>query len=213
MPVIDINKIINKLSNKRPVFHSEADFQHALAWEIHHKWPDCAMRLEFKPPNCSERMYTDIWAGDKDTVIAIELKYKTRGLDIEVLGEKFNLLDQSAQDLARYDYLKDIQRLEQIVLNNKAIAYAIFLTNDSAYWKVPPNEQTIDADFRIHQSKNLSGNAQWGHKASIGTTRGREKPIQINGKYNFNWQKYSTPSTSTSYGTFKYLIVEVGASA
>ncbi len=122
------------------------------------------MRLEFKPPHSKERVYLDIWAADKETVLAIELKYKTRGLEVTVGGEDFHLLDQSAQDLARYDYLKDIQRLERVLSTNRIIAYAIFLTNDSAYWKEPINSQTVDASFRIHQGRNATGELRWGTK-------------------------------------------------
>jgi len=210
-PRIDISRVLNGLAVLRPIFHSEADFQHALAWQIHHEWPECSMRLEFKPPHSSERVYLDIWAADKDTVLAIELKYKTRGLEVTVQDEDFHLLDQSAQDLARYDYLKDIQRLERVLSTNKVIAYAIFLTNDSAYWKQPMNNQTVDASFRIHQGRNLTGELRWGTDASKGTTHGREASILIKGAYDLNWQNYSRIA-ETSYGTFKYLLVKVGSS-
>jgi len=208
MQIVDINNVMAKLAVKRPIFHSEADFQHALAWEIHHNWPDCAIRLEFKPPRVRERTYLDVWVADNISVLAIELKYKTRGLDVTIAGEDFNLLDQSAQDLARYDYLKDIQRLERVVSINNVVAYAIFLTNDSAYWKQPLNEQTVDASFRIHQGRTLTGELHWAKGASKGTTHGREAPILIKGTYNFRWQDYSQLSY-TSYGAFRFLLVKV----
>jgi hypothetical protein len=168
------------------------------------------MRLEFKPPHSKERVYLDIWAADKETVLAIELKYKTRGLEVTVEGEDFHLLDQSAQDLARYDCLKDIQRLERVLSTNRGIAYAVFLTNDSAYWKEPMNSQTVDASFRIHQGRSATGELRWGTDASKGTTHGREESILIRGAYNFNWQNYSRVA-ETSYGTFKYLLVRIGS--
>jgi len=208
--MIDINKVLTGLPSKRPVFHSEADFQHALAWQIHHEWPQCSMRLEFKPPNSSERVYLDIWAADKEAVLAIELKYKTRALEVTAAGEDFHLLDQAAQDLARYDFLKDIQRLERIVSTNKVAAYAIFLTNDSAYWKQPLDKQTVDASFRIHQGRIVTGELRWGTDASKGTTHGREESIRIKGSYNFNWRNYSRVA-ETSYGIFKYLLVRIGS--
>ena len=30
--MIEIADVLNELSERRPVFHSETDFQHALAW-------------------------------------------------------------------------------------------------------------------------------------------------------------------------------------
>ncbi len=45
--------------------------------------------------------------------LAIELKYKTRHLLGIVGGEIYDLGDQAAQDLGRYDFFKDIERLER----------------------------------------------------------------------------------------------------
>ena len=208
--MIDIKEILDVLAGKRPIFHSETDFQHALAWAIHLQDLTCSIRLEFKPPQLGKRAHLDIWAVDKSTILVIELKYKTRMLDVRIGQESFHLLDQSAQDLARYDFLKDIHRLEQIVFSTtNSMGYAVFLTNDSAYWKPPRNSGTVDADFRIHQSRVLTGNLHWGSGASKGTVRGREDAISIKGVYSLNWQDYSKPSRA-SYGKFRYLLVEVG---
>lgn len=207
--MIDIKRVLNILASERLVFHSEADFQHALAWQIHLGWPEYSIRLEFKPPGNKERIYLDIWAASRDEKLAIELKYKTRRLNTQAGEEAFHLLDQSAHDVARYDFLKDVHRVEQIVYGtNDVVGYAIFLTNDSAYWKSPINRRTIDADFRIHENRVVTGELQWGQGASKGTMRGREEPILIKGVYNLNWQHYSQPS-HLSYGKFKFLVVRV----
>lgn len=205
---MDLYRIMENLSTIRPIFHSEADFQHALAWQIHHDSQDCSMRLEFKPSNVNNRLYIDIWATQQTSNLAIELKYKTRGLTTKCQGEDFNLLDQSAQDIGRYDFIKDVSRLEQVVLATGATAYAIFLTNDSAYWKLPINENTVDACFRIHQGKNLSGICSWDKRASKGTTNQREQEIKIYGKYLCNWQDYSIVDGS-SYNKFRYLLLRI----
>ena len=34
------------LARVRPLFHSEADFQHAFAWQLHSAHPDARIRLE-----------------------------------------------------------------------------------------------------------------------------------------------------------------------
>jgi hypothetical protein len=146
MPVVDIRETLSELARKRLVFHSEADFQHALAWEIHERWPRCSMRLEFKPLHLGNRIYSDIWAVHDNAVIAIELKYKTRRLLVKVGEETFDLLNQSAQDVGRYDFLRDIERLEQMVAGRSDIVgYAILLTNDSAYGLPPENRSTLNA--------------------------------------------------------------------
>ena len=132
--MLDLPGLLSRLSRKRPLFHSEADFQHALAWEIHHKFPDAKVRLEYRPSSVEVKMYVDIWvvmAGGKTW--AIELKYKTRSLDVVVEGKRYRLLNQSAQDIARYDFLRDVVRLERITQTSSEICgAAILLTNDTA---------------------------------------------------------------------------------
>ena len=199
--------IIDGLSSLRPIFNMEADFQFALAWEIQKKFPDWSIRFEKKPPNLKDRIFVDLWI-EGDETCAIELKYKTRRFDIDVKGESFNLLNQGAQDLGRYDFLKDVERLENIVsAHDNVKGYAIILTNDSSYWKSTATE-TIDTKFRIHDGRVLNGELAWRPEASSGTVRGREKPIKLTGTYKLNWKDYSQVS-GTSYGKFRYLFLEI----
>jgi hypothetical protein len=44
-----VNGAMNRLALRRPVFHSEADFQHGLAWQIQLDHPDARVRLETRP--------------------------------------------------------------------------------------------------------------------------------------------------------------------
>ena len=200
-------EVINRLSSLRPIFNMEADFQFALAWEIQKKFPDWSIRFEKKPPNLKDRIFVDLWI-EGDETCAIELKYKTRRFDIDVKGESFNLLNQGAQDLGRYDFLKDVERLENIVsAHDNVKGYAIILTNDSSYWKSTATE-TIDTKFRIHDGRVLNGELSWRPEASSGTMRGREKPIKLTGTYKLNWKDYSQVS-GTSYGKFRYLFLEI----
>jgi len=108
---------IPALAAKRPVFHSEADFQHAFAWEIHQHLPDAYVRLEYRPALLPTRAYVDVWVVDGNQTLAIELKYKTAPLSVQLDdGEKFDLMSQGAQDLGRYDFVRDLWRLEQVLL-------------------------------------------------------------------------------------------------
>jgi len=133
---IDVHMLMQGLAARRPVFHSEADFQHALAWRVHELSPKSAIRLEYRVTAISDPTYLDIWVALGQARMAIELKYKTKVLGCEVKGEDFDLRDQAAQDLARYDFLWDIQRLEAVrrALKNFR-GWSILLTNDSSYWK------------------------------------------------------------------------------
>jgi hypothetical protein len=211
--VIAIGEVLTALSNRRRIFHSEADFQHALAWEIHKQLSDASIRLELPIVIGHQVLHLDIWIANKGTVYAIELKYKTRSLEVLLAGEHFILKDQSAQDHGRYDLIKDIQRLEQIAANREnVVGYAIFLTNDSAYWTRQTQRNTVDADFRLHQGRILQGTLKWADGASEGTKRNREKPLILRGRYPVNWQRYSEVSPKT-YGQFRYLTIKVGKDA
>jgi len=206
--MIEIENVMKALADKRKIFHSEADLQHALAWEIHKRWPSSSIRLEFKPAHLDNRIYLDIWATCQDSILAVEVKYKTRKFCVNIDGEEFNLRNQRAQNGARYDFLKDIERLEEVVSGrSNIVGYAIFLTNDYLYWKEPRRRDTLDAKLRIHEGKKVEGKLDWAKNTRKGTKGGREKAIDIKGSYTLRWKDYSEPKKC--YGKFKYLFVEV----
>lgn len=214
--MIDIHEILSILSKQRPIFHSEADFQHAFAWGIHDRLPNASIRLE-KPilvDAKSKPLHLDFWAEQDGKAIAIELKYKTRRCHHCIANEQFHLANHSAQDIGRYDFIKDIQRLEQIVSscqNIKVCGYAIFLTNDSTYWTPAPNGQTIDTAFRLNSGRVLYGTLSWGNQASSGTMHQREQALIIKGKYNLEWREYSRINSEKAE-IFCCLVVQVGES-
>ena len=207
--MLDIDALMDGLANKRKVFHSEADFQHALAWHIHQVMPESQVRLEINVTSVeAQRMFLDIWLPVEG--VAIELKYKTRGLELEQDDESFALRDQSAQDQGRYDVLRDVQRLEftRSRLEQCRAGYAVLLTNDSSYWKIPTHEDTVDADFRVHEGREISGILAWAARASPGTVRSRESPIHIRGSNRLRWREYSS-FPWRAYGHLRYLAVSV----
>jgi len=207
--MIRISEVLTALASKRPIFHSEAEFQHVLAWEIQQQLPNASLRLELPVEVRNQCLHMDIWATTADEVLAIELKYKTRGLSVLVDGEDFYLKDQSAQDIGRYDFLKDVRRLEQVTTERRnATGYAILLTNDSAYWTNPTNPHTVYADFRIDDGRILEGVLDWGVNAGPGTKKGREQPIVLRDKYLVKWENFSHPSPA-SYGLFRSLTIKV----
>ena len=204
--MLDINNLMKDLARDRPIFHSEADFQHALAWCLHEAIPDGGVRLEFKPfPD--QPMYIDIWL--PGIGVAAELKYKTRKLKLWREGESFALRDQAAQDISRYDFVKDIRRLEQLRrLPNARVGYAVLLTNDPSYWKRSLRHDTVDAAFRLHEGRTITGEMAWSERASTGTTKKRETTIRLNGSYDLHWQNYADMGGGRNR-QFRYLVVKV----
>ena len=141
--MIDFNLLLATLANKRPVFHSEADFQHALAWELQLLYPNVNIRLEYRPPWLDRRNYMDIWVIDEDTAIAVELKYKTRSVDISIGGEQFALQNHAAQDLGRYDFVKDIERLERVVAAGATSRWLRNHSHQRPYLLEPPWQKRL----------------------------------------------------------------------
>ena len=210
--MLDVTKLMKRLALDRPVFHSEADFQHALAWHIHQVRLDPRVRLEWpvKLPDAEKRIYVDLYLPGCE--VAVELKYRTRKLEHEHEGDQFDLLDQSAQDTGRYGFLKDIQRLEQLTEQKVARAgFAVLLTNDPLYWEEPSSgwKKAIDAAFRIHEGRTITGKMAFAARAAPGGIKGFEDPICLKGTYTLRWREYSDPGDE-AYRRFRYLAVQVG---
>lgn len=208
--MLDLPWLLEKLSAERPVFHSEADFQFALAWHIQRTHPAAAIRLEYKPAYLHKRGYLDIWVRRGDSIDAIEVKYWKRRLDVEVAGERFDLSNQGAQDLARYDFFSDLARIESLVTANPAATgHVLALTNDSSYWQPPSSvRDPIDAAFRVHEGRVVTGELLWGQRAGAGTTRGRERILNLSGGFSLRWRDYSKVADGPA-GTFRYLLADV----
>lgn len=137
----NLNEIIQRLSENRPVFFNESDFQFSLAEElnkylIEKQLFSFQIILEFKnyaerglvsgeegeelvDQNEKRRQYIDIIILDKENnkYYPIELKYKTipivnnPKLKYHDLNVSFDLAKQGAQNLGCAYFLQDIQRL------------------------------------------------------------------------------------------------------
>jgi hypothetical protein len=201
----DLIRTMALLAERRPVFHSEADFQHAFAWQLHLDHPDARIRLETRI-RLRERL--DVFVTLRGRRIAVELKYLVRKLSARVDGELFALPDQAAQDIGRHAFIKDISRLERMRLEELADdAYAVVLTNDPGYWR-PSGRETIDAAFRLHEGRRLTGALAWAAHAGAWTTKERLEPIDLSGEYLTAWRDYSQIG-DVPYGHFRYLVAEV----
>jgi hypothetical protein len=79
----DVERILAELSRERPLFHSEADFQLALAFKVQQLYPQLAVRMEKTEIVNNERLRVDVLAYNNGQVALMELKYPTRGLRIQ----------------------------------------------------------------------------------------------------------------------------------
>jgi hypothetical protein len=200
---------LETLRRSRPVFHSEADFQHALAWVIHQSDPALRIRLETRP-RPGMRLDLLVSSPDSREHLALELKYLTAAWSGEVDGEHFQLLSQGAQDIRAYDVVKDIQRVEQLVNAQPGWAGAVLvLTNDPGYWSRPGHGRATNAQaFRIYEDEVISGTRTWGPGTGAGTRKGREADLQLRGTYQCRWTGYS--ALPGHVGDFRLLAITIG---
>ncbi len=205
---VDIERCVLALAQKRKAFHAEADFQFALSWEIQTQYPDAHIRLEYHMKNFPN-MHIDIMVFVDDEYIPIELKYKTAKLTTVIDGEPYNLKNHGAQDLGKYDYLKDVQRLELLAKETDGYhkGYAIWLTNDPSYLSAPKRANTVYEQFSVHDGAVKHGTMCWLPHASLGTIRNRETPITLANTYTIKWKPYS--SIECAKGNFYYAIIPV----
>ena len=81
--MINLHDQMNMLMKKRTIFHSEADFQFALAWEIQKAYPDANVRLEYCPSKYPN-MHLDMLVKIGGMGFPIELKYKTKKYEVKI---------------------------------------------------------------------------------------------------------------------------------
>jgi hypothetical protein len=208
----DLSTTLIALAGERPTFHSEDDFKFALAWYLASQRPGAAIRLEtpFDLPELHGRL--DLRYEDSDERVVVELKYKTRQAHFTLAEEDYRLKAHGAQDLGRYDYCRDVWRVENLVRAGRTgRGLAILLTNESAYWSEPKLTSAGRA-FSLHESRLLGGVLSWPAGFSSGTTKGREAEIVLRGSYEVAWHDYSV-ATDQRNGRFYYCVVEAKAGA
>lgn len=211
MAGFNIHRVLERLADERPVFHSEADFRFALAWQIEKMTPNAGVRLEWPFSLDGANRYLDIWL--RTIGIAIELKYRTRRFSIEHGGERFSLKNKMANNYGRYGFIEDIRRIEKIAADRRTAdpnefshGYAVLLTNDPLYWKVG-GEGTNDEQFRIHEGRLLTNTMAWAEEPSKGMNKSHKHPITLSGSYELHWEDYREHSGRN--GAFRYLAVQI----
>lgn len=204
---IELENILIKLSQRRPIFHSEADFQHELAHEIRCAHPDFRYRLEMPRPKKVDATKPEargaidiaVYDGSGGPCLFLELKYKTRRCNESFENEDFNLAGHGASSWGQYDVIKDIRHIENLKkLYPSADCAVVALTNDRNYWETVPGANSAYRDFSLHDGANLSGIREWrpqGTDAQIAEIMGRQRArsgaLGLSGTYNVQWQQYS----------------------
>lgn len=208
---VDLEQALKALAAQRPVFHSEADLQIALAWQFQTQDPLMRVRLETRP---EAGVHLDIACTRPDLgqFTAIEVKYLTRLWSGDVSEEHYDLKNHGAQDIRGYDVVKDIYRVERFITGRPGCnGAAIVLSNDPYYWRPrsTPADTTNAAAFRLNEGVVLSGLRAWGPKTGAGTSKNREDALHLQGTYTLRWQDFATIGDGSTSTQIRVLIVPI----
>ena len=205
--MINFEKTLRQCLSVRNIFHSEADFQHHLAWHTHLELKDAEIRLEYplSDPVSGSQQYCDILLKTERKNVGIELKYGTTKLNQCIDGEKFKSTGTAPLDAGRHAFLKDISRLENWCGKGEInYGFAIFLTNQLKYWD--SKDKGIgrsDEQFRIYCGREVSGTLSWTEETSK-NTKVAYPPIELHNSYCLRWEDAVGP-----FDGFRYLLVHV----
>ena len=210
--------IRNFLKQQNKLLFNEFDFQMQLAiyLSMTQKYDDVESEYFLPTKNTDilkgydwdSNMRIDIVVRRGNEYVPIELKYVTKRVirDHVRFGELIKgmeiLKNHAAQDIRRYDFWKDVRRIELIknIFPNVKNGLAVFLTNDSAYIREPK----IDA---VCASFSMSGNREIGAcrmdwQGNPATAK-NHKPFQLDGSYQLIWDKTLIDNINFDYTILK----------
>jgi hypothetical protein len=215
-----LHNFLSNLSHRRPVFHSEADFQHELALEISRAGLDVRLEVPLGIP-CPdnqerERVEIDLMVRSSGTSewTAVELKYVKVASHFLHGNEVFELKETWGTNLSRFDCLADFQRVERIVQTRHACSgFSVFLTNaEDAWGRNVGVGRNMACRFSIHEGRVL--NAAEAHDwtpsnpkvSSVSAKRlPPYAPLVFSSQQICKWTCYSTLAAAN--GDFRYLML------
>ena len=216
----DIKEFLDKeLEEKARVFLNEWDFQmnlylfltHIKGYKVHLEY---VVPLKFfveknkkKYPFANkENINIDIVIEKEGLFYLIELKYKTQRATIkfERVGEIncVSLKDQSRIPMSKYDFWKDVARLEFLKESFEKVkgGLCIFLTNNETYTK---GDKGISEEFTMKKGEPHSGEL----KFKEGKLKEKNPAFSLLGEYQIDkWYNIKNEKTNID---FHYCIVEV----
>ncbi|MFC1415503.1 hypothetical protein [Streptacidiphilus cavernicola] len=207
---VSLSDVMSALALARPVFHSEADLQHGFARALWGLDRSVECRLEVRQTGSDRIEHVDLLCIGPLSRTAVEFKYFTRAWSGTVgtgpRSEQYALKSHAANDLARRNFVFDVERLERFCDRADQNGLALMVTNDASLWSEPKAsaKRTRDHEFRLHQGRMLTGTLQWAGGAYKENTR------VLRGDYRLDWRPYTRqPGVG---GEFQYLgLFVVGA--
>ena len=192
---MQMDHIIKSLSKKRPVFHSEKDFQFSLAWEIKSQYPKSEIRFEFPCIGVNDYMGMVVFCDNK--WYPVEIKYRKAEFSTIINYEQYRLTTDLPKHEDIHTFIKDIQRVEtqSKIMNSLRGGFVIWLSNDYAYWE-PVSSKSKSAPFFVHEGVTIAGEI-----------KNARHSVKILGTYTVRWRDYSRFNLEN--GDFKYVLFNI----
>jgi hypothetical protein len=199
-----------ELAQVRPTFHSEADFQLALAM-VMTRHGARRVRLERrvrvqKPLRKKQQLAVDILATIDCSHIGLELKYPKKTYTGTVLSdgepEEYSLRE-GAPDLEAAEYWHDAERIELLLAEHTIEAGASIMLSNVPYWLPTTLTRTVGRAFTLYEDRPVDPmTLEW-------TGKPFTHPVNLTAHYRCRWQPFSKPPGTE----FRYMILEPGAPA
>ena len=187
------------LKARRPVFHSEGDFQHEFASALTDEGLS-RVRVEWPSKvNGDSESGKSKWVDIVADGVAIELKHKPGEYVLALEGEKFlSPRDTDANVVDRREFWEDVWRVDQLVNspNHEFVCgFAILLTNREKFWK-----------------RTLRGSAPFaydGYETKGFFNKGHGQHRKLSRACTVHWEDWSDLETQSGSGVFRCAVVEV----
>ena len=186
------------LRERRPVFHSEGDFQHELASALTDEGLS-RVRVEWSTKVNDLESGKGIWVDIVADGVAIELKHKAGEYVLASEGEKFlSNRSSEANVVDRREFWEDVWRVDQLVNSPKhefVCGFAILLTNREQFWMNSPSGSppfTHDG----YETKEFFNKGEGQHR-------------ELSRACAVHWEDWSNLETQLGNGVFRCAVVEV----
>lgn len=206
--------IIQELSETRPVFHAEADFQLELGLLLSKKGFNVRLEKAFNSISIYSKIELDI---ELDNSIAIELKYKTQLFNTTIGDEAFELKLHGAANLGRFDALDDARRVSLLTKSPTTRikrGFTVFLTNDVYYWQYNAGG-SMSEEFSLIQGRELNAgdSLNWVGQSINPNSISKKRmnpyaPIAVEFNETVSWHVYSHFEEKRN-GLFKFFVLDV----
>jgi hypothetical protein len=208
---------MQSLALRRPVFHSEFDFQLALSTVMERAGVErirleTMVRLDGNP-----RFEIDIVAYLNGVPIALELKYPkasfTGTVPADGYDEYYDLPTSGAFDIDARGVWKDASRIEALIGSEHVKAGAAVVLSNYPFWSDRSHRQGTQAHgFRLWEAREAARGTTLEFPDSAKWTTSDHGSVHLNSSYRCQWHPFSTPA-GVGKNDFRYLILEPESSS